>query len=79
MTDRDNDELDIERELLPLIVMWMSPGSVTGTGDTFTVPRWIGALGLVPTNIYRGLVIIKLNHQLHFFITIFTPSLYSEY
>ena len=28
MTDRDNDELVIEREVLPLIAMWMSPGQV---------------------------------------------------
>jgi len=62
-----------------MIVMWMSPGSEIGTGDMLTVPRWIGELGLVPTNINRGLVIIKLNHQLHFFIIIFTPSPYSEY
>jgi hypothetical protein len=78
LIDRDNDELPIERELLPLIAMWMSPGSVIGTGDMLTVPMWIGELGLVPTNINSGLVIIDLNHQLHFFIRIFTPSPYSE-
>jgi beta-lactamase class D len=32
LTDRNNDELAIEREMLPMIVMWMSPGNETGTG-----------------------------------------------
>jgi hypothetical protein len=76
---RDNDELANEREVLPTIVMWMSPGIMIGTGDRFTVLRWTGELGLVPTNINRGLVIINLYHLLHFFIRIFTPSPYSEY
>ena len=62
-----------------MIVMWMSPSSEIGTGDMLTVLRWTGELGLVPTNINRGLVIIDLNHQPHFFIRIFTPSPYSEY
>ena len=61
-----------------MIVMWMSPGSEIGTGDILTVLRWTGELGLVPSNINRGLVIINLYHQLHFFIRIFTPSPYSE-
>jgi hypothetical protein len=57
LTDRNNDELAIERKMLPMIVMWMSPGNETGTGDAFTVPRWIGELRLVPTNINRVLVV----------------------
>ena len=61
LTDRNNDELAIEREMLPMIVMWMSPGNETGTGDAFTVTRWIGELRLVPTNINRVLVIINKN------------------
>jgi hypothetical protein len=51
LTDRNNDELAIEREMLPMIVMWMSPGNETGTGDALTVTSWIGELRLVPTNI----------------------------
>ena len=79
MTDIDNDEMPIARVVLALNVMWMSPGSDIGTGDMLTVPMLIGELGLVPTNINRGRVIIKLNHQLHFFFRNFTPSPYSEY
>jgi hypothetical protein len=60
LTDRDNDELPIEREVLPVIVMWMSPGSEIGTGDMLTVPSWIGELLFLPTNINRSLVIINL-------------------
>jgi hypothetical protein len=78
LIDIDNDELFIEREVLPVIVMWMSPGSEIGTGDMLTVPSWIGELLFLPTNINRGLVIINLKHQLQFFIRIFTPSPYSE-
>ena len=59
--------------------MRMSPGITIGTGDMFTVARWTGELGLVPTNINKVLVIINLNHQLHFFFRILTPSPYSEY
>jgi hypothetical protein len=75
------DELAIEREMLPMIVMWMSPGNETGTGDAFTVPRWIGELRLVPTNINRVLVIINKNVdiKLMFFLMAIVLSRCSTY